>query len=158
MGRAKADTAILAFGALLPFAMAAGKGTGAFVIDMRFIKPLDGELLRALVDSGVRYFVTAEDGVETGGIGEHAARFLGSISDDVKVRSTPRGYSSKQRSSCGRSAPSGASGMRPRRSRTVRIIRRSVTTLPKAVPGERARVREPVSTRDSHRGMVSRDG
>ena len=53
---------------------------------MRFIKPLDEELLRALVDAGVRYFVTAEDGVETGGIGEHAARFLGSISDEVKVR------------------------------------------------------------------------
>ena len=86
MGRAQADTAILAFGALLPFAMAAGKGTGAFVVDMRFIKPFDKELLLALADSGVRYFVTAEDGVETGGIGEHAARFLGSISDEVKVR------------------------------------------------------------------------
>lgn len=86
IGKAGADTAILAFGALLPFAMAAGKGTGAFVVDMRFIKPLDEELLRALVDAGVRYFVTAEDGVETGGIGEHAARLLGSISDDVKVR------------------------------------------------------------------------
>lgn len=85
-GRAKADTAILAFGALLPFAMAAGKGTGAFVVDMRFIKPLDEEFLRALVSAGVRYFITAEDGVETGGIGEHAARFLGSISGEVKVR------------------------------------------------------------------------
>ena len=81
-----ADPAVLAFGALLPFAMAAAEGTGAFVIDMRFVKPLDEELLRALVAAGVRYFITAEDGVETGGIGEHAARLLESLSEDVRVR------------------------------------------------------------------------
>lgn len=85
-GRAGTDTAILAFGALLPFALAAAKGTGAFVIDMRSIKPLDEELLGALVKAGVRYFITAEDGVETGGIGEYTARHLATVSDEVRVR------------------------------------------------------------------------
>lgn len=36
--------------------------------------------------AGVRYFITAEDGVETGGIGEYTARHLATVSDEVRVR------------------------------------------------------------------------
>ena len=40
--------AILAFGSMLPAALAAGEELDATVANMRFVKPLDAELIRAL--------------------------------------------------------------------------------------------------------------
>ena len=60
--------AILAFGTLLYPALEAAEGIDATVVNMRFVKPLDIDLIKSLaVDHD--YFVTIEDGVIAGGAG-----------------------------------------------------------------------------------------
>ena len=60
--------AILAFGTLLYPALEAAEGIDATVANMRFVKPLDIDLIKSLaVDHD--YFVTIEDGVIAGGAG-----------------------------------------------------------------------------------------
>jgi 1-deoxy-D-xylulose-5-phosphate synthase len=73
-------TAILAYGALVSEALKAGEETGATVVDARFAKPLDGEMLAELIEKHKRVLV-AEDGATVGGLGsacleECAARGL----------------------------------------------------------------------------------
>jgi 1-deoxy-D-xylulose-5-phosphate synthase len=72
--------AIVAYGALVPAALEAGGQAGATVVDARFAKPLDGQLLADILDGHDRVLV-AEDGVAAGGLGsacleECAARGL----------------------------------------------------------------------------------
>ncbi len=72
--------AILAYGAIASAALEAGEEAKATVIDARFAKPLDGELLTELIEEHDRVLV-AEDGVTVGGLGaaclaECAAREL----------------------------------------------------------------------------------
>jgi 1-deoxy-D-xylulose-5-phosphate synthase len=60
--------AILAFGTLLYPALEVAEGIDATVANMRFVKPLDVELIKSLAENH-DYFVTIEDGVIAGGAG-----------------------------------------------------------------------------------------
>ncbi|WP_341503114.1 1-deoxy-D-xylulose-5-phosphate synthase [Gallaecimonas sp. GXIMD4217] len=67
--------AILAFGTLLSAALEAGEALDATVADMRFVKPLDEQLIRELADSH-DLLVTVEDNVIKGGAGAGVGEFL----------------------------------------------------------------------------------
>ena len=67
--------AILNFGCLLPNALAAAKAIDATVIDMRFIKPLDGDaVLKAASEHSA--LITLEDGCIMGGAGSAVIEHL----------------------------------------------------------------------------------
>lgn len=67
--------AILNFGTLLPYAEEAAETLDATLIDMRFVKPLDTEVLMQLqADHDV--FVTVEDGCIMGGAGSAVSEFV----------------------------------------------------------------------------------
>ena len=68
-------TAILAFGSMLAPALEAGEKIGAAVADMRFVKPLDGDLILRLADRCER-IVTVEENMRAGGAGGAVAEFL----------------------------------------------------------------------------------
>ena len=68
-------TAILAFGSMLAPALEAGEKIGAAVADMRFVKPLDGDLILSLADRCER-IVTVEENMRAGGAGGAVAEFL----------------------------------------------------------------------------------
>jgi len=67
--------AILAFGALLAPAMRAGEELGATVANMRFVKPLDRELVARLAEAH-ELLVTVEENVVMGGAGSAVAEAL----------------------------------------------------------------------------------
>ncbi len=69
------DIAILAFGSRLAPALAAGEGLDASVANMRFVKPLDEELILDLATRH-RLLVTVEENVVAGGAGSAIAEFL----------------------------------------------------------------------------------
>jgi 1-deoxy-D-xylulose-5-phosphate synthase len=73
--RAGQDIAILNFGILLPEALAAAEKLKASVIDMRFVKPLDSEIIDKLATSHT-LFVSLEDGAIMGGAGSAVAEYL----------------------------------------------------------------------------------
>jgi 1-deoxy-D-xylulose-5-phosphate synthase len=75
--RAGAGVAILSFGVLLDIAMQAGEKLGATVADMRFVKPLDGELIKRLASTH-DLLVTLEDGAIAGGAGSAVSELLAS--------------------------------------------------------------------------------
>ena len=67
------DVAILAFGSMVKRALDAAEelaqaGIQARVVDMRWVKPLDADAIRAAAATG--HVVTVEDGVIEGGAGE----------------------------------------------------------------------------------------
>jgi 1-deoxy-D-xylulose-5-phosphate synthase len=67
--------ALLAWGSMVTPALAAGKQLGATVVNMRFVKPLDGQLILELASShGV--LVTVEENVISGGAGSAVNGFL----------------------------------------------------------------------------------
>jgi len=72
---AGADTAILAFGTMLAPSLEAGAELGATVANMRFIKPLDLELIVRLARTHAR-LVTVEEGAVMGGAGAAVAEAL----------------------------------------------------------------------------------
>ena len=67
--------AILAFGSVLHAALGAGEALDATVVNMRFVKPLDVDLLRTLVETHAA-FVTVEENVVAGGAGSAVAEAL----------------------------------------------------------------------------------
>jgi 1-deoxy-D-xylulose-5-phosphate synthase len=67
--------AILAFGPLLYPALAAAEELDCTVANMRFVKPIDGELVRTLARDHDA-FVTVEENVVAGGAGSAVAEFL----------------------------------------------------------------------------------
>jgi 1-deoxy-D-xylulose-5-phosphate synthase len=67
--------AILAFGTLLAAALEAGETLDATVANMRFVKPLDVDLIRALADTH-DVIVTLEENAIIGGAGSEVARVL----------------------------------------------------------------------------------
>ncbi len=67
--------AILGFGTLVPAALAAAEKLDATVADMRFVKPLDGELLRELA-AGHDALVTIEEAAVMGGAGSAVTEAL----------------------------------------------------------------------------------
>ena len=67
--------ALLAIGTMLAPALVAGEALDATVVNMRFVKPLDDELLRELARSH-EAFVTIEEHVVSGGAGSAVAEAL----------------------------------------------------------------------------------
>jgi len=67
--------AILAFGSMVAPAVAAGETLNATVANMRFVKPLDVELVKQLA-ADHDYFVTVEEGCTMGGAGAAVAEAL----------------------------------------------------------------------------------
>jgi 1-deoxy-D-xylulose-5-phosphate synthase len=67
--------ALLAFGTMLAPALVAGEALDATVVNMRFVKPLDAELLRELARSH-EAFVTIEEHVVMGGAGSAVGEAL----------------------------------------------------------------------------------
>jgi 1-deoxy-D-xylulose-5-phosphate synthase len=75
--RRGAGIALLAFGATVPAAEAVGAELGLTVVNMRFVKPLDRELVLQLAQSH-EGFATVEDNVVAGGAGSGVAELLAS--------------------------------------------------------------------------------
>ncbi len=73
--REGADVAIVSFGALLPAAKEAGEALNATVVDMRWVKPLDAELLDRLAGSH-RLIVSVEDHQRMTGAGSAVNEYL----------------------------------------------------------------------------------
>ena len=69
------QTAILAFGTVLASALEAGEKLNATVVDMRFVKPLDEQLILELAASH-ELLVTVEEGCVMGGAGSAVNEFL----------------------------------------------------------------------------------
>ncbi|MCX7672325.1 MAG: 1-deoxy-D-xylulose-5-phosphate synthase [Thiobacillaceae bacterium] len=67
--------AILAFGSMVAPALAAAEPLGATVADMRFVKPLDRELIRTLAQTH-SHLVTVEENALAGGAGSAVAEAL----------------------------------------------------------------------------------
>jgi 1-deoxy-D-xylulose-5-phosphate synthase len=70
--------AILAFGTLLYAALEVAEGIDATVANMRFVKPLDLDLIKSLA-ADHDYFVTIEDGAIQGGAGSACLEALSSM-------------------------------------------------------------------------------
>jgi 1-deoxy-D-xylulose-5-phosphate synthase len=66
---------LLSFGTMLSAALSAGDALDATVVNMRFVKPLDETLLRALVPAHAA-IITLEENVVAGGAGSGVAEFL----------------------------------------------------------------------------------
>ena len=69
------DIALLAFGSLVPAALAAGEELDATVANMRFIKPLDAELIVQLAGNH-SLLVSIEENAIIGGAGAEIERIL----------------------------------------------------------------------------------
>ena len=67
--------AILAFGSMVPFALAAGETLDATVANMRFVKPIDAALITELAQQH-DLLVTVEEGSIMGGAGSACAEAL----------------------------------------------------------------------------------
>jgi 1-deoxy-D-xylulose-5-phosphate synthase len=67
--------AILAWGSMVTPTLVAGKQLGATVVNMRFVKPIDEQLLRELAKSH-EVLVTVEENVLAGGAGSAVNNFL----------------------------------------------------------------------------------
>jgi 1-deoxy-D-xylulose-5-phosphate synthase len=78
------DVAFVAFGSLVAPALAAAEGLDASVADMRFVKPLDVDLLRTLAQDH-RLLVTVEENVVAGGAGAAVAEALAGLGVEVSV-------------------------------------------------------------------------
>ena len=76
--------AILSFGTMLQRALEAAAGLGGSVANMRFVKPLDQELVLRLADSH-ELLVTLEDNVIQGGAGSAVNEFLAQARHPVQV-------------------------------------------------------------------------
>jgi 1-deoxy-D-xylulose-5-phosphate synthase len=76
--------AILAFGSVLQAALGAGEALDATVVNMRFVKPLDADLLRTLVAEHAA-LVTIEENVIAGGAGSAVAEALAAWGITVPV-------------------------------------------------------------------------
>ncbi len=73
--RKGATVAILAFGAMVERCVPAAVATGATLVNMRFVKPLDTALLTRLAKTHT-HFVTVEDHAIAGGAGSAVAEYV----------------------------------------------------------------------------------
>jgi 1-deoxy-D-xylulose-5-phosphate synthase len=71
----RAQVALLAFGAVVQAAEQVGEALGLTVVNMRFVKPLDRDMIVELAKTHVG-FVTIEDNVVAGGAGSGVAELL----------------------------------------------------------------------------------
>ena len=79
------NVAILSFGTLLEKCKKTAEVLDATLVDMRFVKPLDEEMLKKLSEMH-KYFVTIEDNVIAGGAGSAINEFLAKENLKVSVR------------------------------------------------------------------------
>ncbi|HET9463299.1 MAG TPA: transketolase C-terminal domain-containing protein, partial [Thiobacillus sp.] len=82
--RSGRKVALIAFGSLVAPALAAAEALDASVADMRFVKPLDIDLLRELAQSH-RLLVTLEENAVAGGAGAGVAEALAELGIPVPV-------------------------------------------------------------------------
>ncbi|ULX57973.1 1-deoxy-D-xylulose-5-phosphate synthase [Ectothiorhodosinus mongolicus] len=75
MRRNGKEVAILAFGAPLTISLEVGERLNATVVNMRFVKPLDTQLIQELAEQH-NLLVTVEDNVVAGGAGSAVAEYL----------------------------------------------------------------------------------
>lgn len=90
MGKAKIvregkEIAILAFGTMVNDCLEVAEKLGATLVDMRFIKPLDEEMLVKL-SSEHKYFITVEDNTIVGGAGSAVNEFALNNRLDVLIK------------------------------------------------------------------------
>ena len=78
------EVIILFFGNLFDSAIQAGKEMNARVVDMRFIKPIDEELIQEISDN-YKLIVTIEDNVVAGGAGSAVNEMLLKINTNSKI-------------------------------------------------------------------------
>ncbi|KAF7774343.1 1-deoxy-D-xylulose-5-phosphate synthase [Pseudoalteromonas citrea] len=78
------NVAILSFGTLLHNAQCAADEFNTTLVDMRFVKPIDTQLLTELSQSHT-HFITLEDNAIAGGAGSAVSEFLASINASVHV-------------------------------------------------------------------------
>ena len=76
--------ALLAFGSMLSPALIVGRNIGATVVDMRFVKPLDEDVISKLAASH-ELIVTLEENTIKGGAGSAVNEYLESISSNCKT-------------------------------------------------------------------------
>ncbi len=76
--------AILAFGSMLTPALAAAEALNASVANMRYVKPLDGELVLSLADTH-ELLVTVEENVVMGGAGSAVLEYLQQHGRNISV-------------------------------------------------------------------------
>jgi 1-deoxy-D-xylulose-5-phosphate synthase len=76
--------ALLAFGTVLQAALQAGELLEATVASMRFVKPLDTELVRQLAQTH-DYLITIEEGVVMGGAGSAVLEYLARLGLNTQV-------------------------------------------------------------------------
>ncbi|MDP1646056.1 MAG: 1-deoxy-D-xylulose-5-phosphate synthase [Thiobacillus sp.] len=82
--RSGRDIALIAFGSLVAPALAAAEALDASVADMRFVKPLDLDMLRELAQTH-RLLVTLEENAVAGGAGAGVAEALAELGIPVPV-------------------------------------------------------------------------
>ncbi|MBP0630073.1 MULTISPECIES: 1-deoxy-D-xylulose-5-phosphate synthase [unclassified Cupriavidus] len=83
-GRAGQRVGFLAFGSMLHPALGAAEALDATVADMRFVKPLDVELVKRLA-AGNDFLVTVEEGSVMGGAGSAVLEALAEAGIDIPV-------------------------------------------------------------------------
>ena len=82
--RAGESIAILSFGSTLKIAQEVGEELNATVINMRFIKPIDEDIITALAETN-KLIVTLEDNVVMGGAGSAVNEVLAHHQSSVKI-------------------------------------------------------------------------
>ena len=119
------DVALLAVGAMVPAAAEASailekEGIRATLVNVRFVKPFDRELIRQL-SSDHRLLVTLEENVEIGGFGQQVQAFAGEecLPVEVCIAAVPdlfvgHGSVAEQRKQCGLDGVSVAERIRKR--------------------------------------------
>ena len=78
------DVVILSFGTVLDDAIQSGKKFNARVVDMRFVKPLDHDLIKE-ISKDYKLIVTIEDNVIAGGAGSAVNEYLLSLNTNARV-------------------------------------------------------------------------
>ena len=78
------SAAILNFGTLLPAALTAAKALGLTVVDMRFVKPLDSQLIEKLAASH-ELLITLEENSIMGGAGSAVCEHLNSVGINLPI-------------------------------------------------------------------------
>mgnify|MGYP001195993330 FL=1 len=78
------DVVILSFGTVLDDAIQSGKTFNARVVDMRFVKPLDHNLIEE-ISQDYKLIVTIEDNVIAGGAGSAVNEYLLSLNTNARV-------------------------------------------------------------------------
>jgi 1-deoxy-D-xylulose-5-phosphate synthase len=72
----RGETALVTLGPVGNDALRVAEETGADMYDMRWLKPLDTDLLDKIAARGYRRIVTVEDGVRKGGFGEAVTEYF----------------------------------------------------------------------------------